>query len=147
MLTRPITRYAKSGEASIAYQMVGEGDCTLVLVGGPASHLDLEWENPNTERALLRLGSFARVIRFDRRGTGVSDPVAEAPTLEQHMDDLRAVMDDAGVERSAIMSGSDAGLGVMFAATYPERVSELVLWGVAVRGADLVTPELAEFFG
>ena len=146
MLTRPITRYAKSGDASIAYQVLGEGDCSLVLVGGPASHLDIEWENPNTERALLRLGTFARLIRFDRRGTGVSDPVVDPPTLEQQMDDLRAVLDHAGVERTAIMSGSDAGLGAMFAATYPEQVSELILSGVAVRGADLITPELGEFF-
>jgi len=123
----------------------GEGDCNLVLVGGPASHLDLEWENPIAERALLRLGSFANVIRFDRRGTGLSDPVVEPPTLEQQMDDLRAVMEDFGVERVAIWSGSDAGLGAMFAATHPKRVSELVLWGVAIRGADLATPELERF--
>ena len=145
MLTRPTTRYAKSGDASIAYQVCGEGDCNLVLVGGPASHLDLEWENPIAERALERLGSFANVIRFDRRGTGLSDPVAEPPTLEQQIDDLRAVMQDAGVERAAIWSGSDAGLGAMFAATHPTQVSELILWGVAVRGADLATPELEEF--
>src|ERR687895_36087 len=146
MQTPPTTRYAKSGDASIAYQVLGEGGCDLVLIAGPASHLDLEWENPLAERALLRYGSFARVIRFDRRGTGVSDPVVDPPTLEQQMDDLRAVLDDAGVERTAIMSGSDAGLGAMFAATYPEQVSELILWGVAVRGADLITPELGEFF-
>jgi class 3 adenylate cyclase len=145
MLTKPTTRYAKSGEASIAYQVFGEGNCSVVLVGGPASHLDLEWENPMAERALLRIASFARVVRFDRRGTGVSDPVDKPPTLEQQMDDLRAVMEHAGLERVAVWSGSDAGLGAMFAATYPEQVSELILWGVAVRGADFVTDELGEF--
>jgi len=146
MLSQPITRYAKSGDASIAYQVSGEGDCDLVLVEGPASHLDLEWENPLTERALLRIASFARTIRFDRRGTGVSDPVVDPPTLEQQMDDLRAVMEDAGVERAALWSGSDVGMGAMFAATYPKHVSELILWGVPIRGADFLTPELADFF-
>src|SRR5918999_1716225 len=114
MSTRPIIRYAKSGDASIAYQVFGEGGCDLVLVGGPASHLDLEWENPMAERALLRIASFARVVRFDRRGTGVSDPVDRPPTLEQQMDDLRAVMDAVGLERTALWSGTDAGLGAMF---------------------------------
>jgi pimeloyl-ACP methyl ester carboxylesterase len=145
MLTRPTTRYAKSGDASIAYQVYGEGDCDLISIGGPASHLDLEWENPLAERAAARIGSFARVIRFDRRGTGVSDPVIDPPTLEQQMDDLRAVMEDVGVERAALFSGSDVGLGAMFAGTYPDQVSELILWGVPVRGEDFVTPELAEF--
>jgi class 3 adenylate cyclase/pimeloyl-ACP methyl ester carboxylesterase len=146
MVTRPTTRYARSGDASIAYQVFGEGECDLVFVGGPASHLDLDWEHPRSERALLRIGSFARVIRFDRRGTGVSDPVVDPPTLEQQMDDLRAVMEDVGVERAALFSGSDVGLGAMFAATYPKQVSELILWGVPIRGADFLTPELAEFY-
>jgi len=146
MLTRPATRYAKSGDASIAYQVFGEGGCDLAFVGGPASHLDLDWEHPLSERALLRIGSFARLFRFDRRGTGVSDPVVDPPTLEQQMDDLRAVMEDAGVERTALLSGSDVGLGAMFAATYPKHVTELILWGVPIRGADFLTPELAEFY-
>ncbi|HEX2232332.1 MAG TPA: adenylate/guanylate cyclase domain-containing protein [Thermoleophilaceae bacterium] len=145
MLTRPTTRYAKSGDASIAYQVYGEGDCDLVLIAGPASHVDLEWENPLAERAARRLASFARVIRFDRRGTGVSDPVVDPPTLEQQMDDLRAVMGEAGVERAALWGGSDVGLAAMFAATYPDQVSELILYGVPVRGEDFVTPELADF--
>jgi class 3 adenylate cyclase len=143
MQTPPTTRYAKSGDASIAYQVLGEGGCDLVLIAGPASHLDLEWENPLSERALLRIGSFARVVRFDRRGTGLSDPVVDPPTLEQQMDDMRAVMEDVGLERVALWSGSDVGLGAMFAATYPEHVSELVLWGVAIRGRDF-SPERGE---
>jgi class 3 adenylate cyclase/pimeloyl-ACP methyl ester carboxylesterase len=145
MATRPTTRYAKSGDASIAYQVFGEGGCDLVLVGGPASHLDLEWENPLAERALVRIGSFARTIRFDRRGTGVSDPVVDPPTLEQQMDDLRAVLEDVGVERAALWSGSDVGLGAMFAATHPDQLSELILWGVPIRGEDFLTQELDEF--
>jgi class 3 adenylate cyclase/pimeloyl-ACP methyl ester carboxylesterase len=87
----------------------------------------------------------ARSRRFDRRGTGISDPVIEPPTLEQQMDDLGAVMADAGMDRAAIWSGSDLGLGAMFAATYPDRVSELVLWGVSMRPADYLTPELSEY--
>jgi class 3 adenylate cyclase len=144
MVTTPTTRYAKSGDASIAYQVIGEGPVDLVSVGGPASHIDLEWENPIAERALERLASFTRLVRFDRRGTGLSDPAERAPTLEQQMDDLRAVMDAVGLERTALWSASDAGLGAMFAATHPERVTALILWGVTARGADVITPQMGE---
>jgi class 3 adenylate cyclase len=144
MATTPTTRYAKSGEASIAYQVIGEGPVDLVSVGGPASHIDLEWENPIAERALERLASFTRLVRFDRRGTGLSDPAERAPTLEQQMDDLRAVMDALGLERTALWGASDAGLGAMFAATYPERLTALILWGVTARGADVITPQMSE---
>jgi class 3 adenylate cyclase len=144
MLTTPTTRYARSGDASIAYQVIGEGPVDLVSVGGPASHIDLEWENPLTERALERLASFTRLVRFDRRGTGLSDPVERPPTLEQQMDDLRAVMDAVGLERTALWGSTDAGLGAMFAATYPERLTALMLWGVTARGADVITPEVTE---
>jgi class 3 adenylate cyclase len=146
LVTTPRTRYAKSGEASIAYQVVGEGQVDLVYVGGPASHLDLEWENPNAARAIERIASFARLVRFDRRGTGLSDAVDRPPTLEQQMDDLRAVMDAVGVERTAVFGGTDAGLGALFAATYPEEVTALILWGVAARAADYLTPQLAQRF-
>jgi class 3 adenylate cyclase len=141
-LTTPQTRYAKSGEASIAYQVVGDGPVDLVFVSGPASHVEVEWENPDGARALEQLASFTRLVRFDRRGTGLSDPVERPPTLEQQMDDLRAVMAAVGLERTAIFGGTDAGLGALFAATYPEEVTALVLWGVAARAADYVTPEL-----
>jgi class 3 adenylate cyclase len=141
-LITPQTRYAKSGEASIAYQVVGDGPVDLVFVSGPASHVEVEWENPDGARALEQLASFTRLVRFDRRGTGLSDPVERPPTLEQQMDDLRAVMAAVGLERTAIFGGTDAGLGALFAATYPEEVTALVLWGVAARAADYVTPEL-----
>jgi class 3 adenylate cyclase len=144
MPTTPTTHYAQSGEASIAYQVIGEGPIDLVSIGGPASHLDLEWENPLTERAYERVASFSRLVRFDRRGTGLSDAVERPPTLEQQVDDLRAVMDAVGFERAALWGGSDAGLGAMFAATYPDRVTALILWGVTARGAELITPELGE---
>ena len=140
----PTTRYATSGDASIAYQVVGDGPVDLVSIGGPASHLDLEWENPMAARVLERLGSFARVVRFDRRGTGLSDPVERPPTLEQQADDLRAVMDAIGLEKAALWAGSDAGLGALFAATHPDRVNALILWGVAARGADIITPGTQE---
>jgi pimeloyl-ACP methyl ester carboxylesterase len=145
MLTLPKTRYAKSGDASIAYQVVGDAPVDLVWIGGPAGHLDVEWDNPDAAQALEQLASFTRLVRFDRRGTGLSDPVDRPPSLEQQMDDLRAVMDTVGLERTALFGGSDAGLGALFAATYPERVTALVLWGVAARGADAVTPEKLAF--
>jgi class 3 adenylate cyclase/pimeloyl-ACP methyl ester carboxylesterase len=144
MAITPTTRYAKSGEASIAYQVMGEGPLDLVSIGGPVSHLDVELENPLAKRAYERMASFARLVRFDRRGTGLSDPVESPPTLEQQMDDLCAVMDAAGLEQTALWGGSDVGLGAMFAGTYPERVTALILWGVAARGEDIITPAVGE---
>ncbi len=142
----PPVRYAKSGDAHIAYQVVGDGPIDLVYVGGPAAHLDMEWENPLAARAMEETGRFARLVRLDRRGTGLSDPLVGPPTLDQQMDDLRAVMDAVGLERAALFGGTDAGLGAMFAGTHPDRITALVLWGVAARAADAITPELAEKF-
>ncbi|HEX6229259.1 MAG TPA: adenylate/guanylate cyclase domain-containing protein [Solirubrobacterales bacterium] len=131
---RPETRYARSGEIGIAYQVVGEGEMDLVIAFPFVSHLDLVWENPRQARFIQRLGSFARVILFDRRGTGLSDPAAGAPTLEERMDDVRAVMDAAGSERAALFGMSEgATMCMLFAATYPERTSALVLWGAMAR--------------
>ena len=125
----------------IAYQVMGEGDLDLVLVGGPASHLDLQWEEPDTARSVERFASFARVVRFDRRGTGLSDPVESAPTLEQQMDDLRAVLDAVGVERVALLGAVEAGLCAMYTASYPDQVSALVLVNVAPAGGLVLTEE------
>jgi class 3 adenylate cyclase len=142
MATPPVTGYARSGEASIAYQVVGEGPPDLVFVGGPASHLDIQWEEPSTARGFERLASFSRLVRFDRRGTGLSDPVERAElTLEQQMDDLRAVLRAASVERTALMGAMDAGLCAMYAASYPDEVSALVLVNVAPTGGTVVTDE------
>jgi class 3 adenylate cyclase len=128
------TRYARSGEVGIAYQAFGEGEMDLVLAFPFLSHLDLMWESPAISRFLRRLGSFARVLVFDRRGVGLSDPVAGAPTLEERMDDVRAVMDAAGSERAALLGMSEgATMCMLFAATYPERTSALVLWGAMAR--------------
>ena len=128
----PETRYARSGDVHIAYQRWGSGPLNLVFLPGWISHVELNWEEPALARFLDRLGSFATVAFFDKRGTGLSDPVplAELPTLEQRMDDVRAVMDDAGMEQAALMGISEGGaLGVLFAATYPGRTSALVLYG------------------
>src|SRR5438270_1377207 len=100
------------------------------------------WEEPATARSFRQLGTFARVAMFDRRGTGLSDPVSRPPTLEQQMDDLLAVLDDLGIEQTAIWGASDLGLGALFGATYPERVTALVLSSVSPRGASALRPEL-----
>ena len=125
----PETRYAKSGDVNIAYQVVGGGPLDLVYVPGWISNIELMWEEPAHARLLQRLASFSRLILFDKRGTGMSDPVPldRLPTLEQRMDDVRAVMDAAGSERAAIFGSSEGGLmSVLFAATYPERMRALI---------------------
>jgi pimeloyl-ACP methyl ester carboxylesterase len=130
MTAIPTTKYARSGDVHIAYQMVGEGSQNLVLVPGWVSHLEYAWEDPSFSRFLLRLASFSRLILLDRRGTGLSDRVNELPTLEQRMDDVRAVMDAAGAEQAALFGISEGGpMSLMFAATYPARTSALVLYG------------------
>jgi class 3 adenylate cyclase len=130
----PETRYARSGEIGIAYQVFGEGETDLLLAFPFLSHLDLMWESPALSHFLRRLGSFARVLVFDRRGVGLSDPVPRPATLEERMDDVRAVMDAAGSERAALLGMSEgATMCMLFAATYPERTSALVLWGAMAR--------------
>jgi pimeloyl-ACP methyl ester carboxylesterase len=125
----PETRYAKSGDVNIAYQVVGDGPFDLVYVPGWVSNIGLMWEEPAHAHLLRRLASFSRLILFDKRGTGLSDPVPvdRLPTLEQRMDDVRAVMDAAGSERAALFGSSEGGLmSVLFAATHPERTRALV---------------------
>ncbi len=134
MTTSPETRYAKSGQVHIAYQVVGNGPPDLVLVPGWVSHIEYAWEEPSFSQWLRRLVSFSRLILLDRRGTGLSDRVADLPSLEQRMDDVRAVMDAAGSERAALFGISEGGpMCMMFAATYPERTSALVLYGTFAR--------------
>jgi len=130
MSTVPETKYARSGNFHIAYQVIGGGSLDLVFVHGWISHIEHLWEEPSIARFLRRLASFSRLILLDKRGTGLSDPVAldELPTLEQRMDDVRAVMDAAGSERAALLGTSEAGaLNLLFAATYPERTAALIL--------------------
>lgn len=127
---RPETRYAKSGEVHIAYQVIGDGPRDLVLSPGFISNLDLHWEEPGYSRLLRTLGGSARVIHFDKRGTGLSDRVGGIPTLEERMDDVRAVMDAAGSRSAAIFGASEGGaMAMLFAATYPRRTKALILYG------------------
>ena len=129
-IDQPETRYARSGEASIAYQVLGDGPHDLVFATGLVSHLDLQWTNRAWARFLNRLASFSRLIMFDKRGTGLSDPVSGAPTFEELMDDARAVMDAVGSQRAAVLGYSEGGLlAALFGATYPERTEALILWG------------------
>jgi pimeloyl-ACP methyl ester carboxylesterase len=124
----PETRYAKSGDLNIAYQVTGDGPFDLVFVPGYVTHLELHWDIPSFVPVLERLGSFSRLIRFDKRGTGMSDPVSGAPTLEARMDDVRAVMDAVGSRRAAFFGLSKgAAMALLFAATYPERMAALVV--------------------
>lgn len=126
----PATRYAKSGDVHIAYQVVGDGPSDVVFIPGWASHLELAWSDPGMAYVLNRFASFSRLIRFDKRGTGLSDPVVGAPTLEERMDDLRAVMDAAGSERAVLFGECEGGaMSVLFAATHPDRTEGLVVYG------------------
>jgi pimeloyl-ACP methyl ester carboxylesterase len=130
---QPKTRYAKSGPLNIAYQVVGDGPFDLIWVPGWISNVEESWQVPEHAHFLRRLAAFSRLILFDKRGTGLSDPVAldRLPTLEERMDDVRAVLDAAGSEHAAVVGSSEGGnLSVLFAAAHPERVRALVLIGV-----------------
>lgn len=127
-------RYARSGDLRIAYQQFGDGEFDLLISPGFISNLDLAWEMPPFRMILDRLGSFARCVVFDKRGTGLSDRDLGFGSLEERMDDLRAVLDDAGIERAALFGYSEGGpLSLLFAASYPERVSALALYGSMAR--------------
>jgi class 3 adenylate cyclase/alpha-beta hydrolase superfamily lysophospholipase len=130
----PETCYARSGDVRIAYQVVGDGPFDLVFVPGYVTHLELAWKLPNFGAWLAEMASFSRLIKFDKRGTGMSDPVSGAPTLETRMDDVRAVMDAVGSRRAALFGLSEgASMSALFAATYPERTAALVLRSALAR--------------
>ena len=130
----PRTRYARSGDLAIAYQVVGSSGPDLVMVPGFVSHLEWAWQEPSLTRFLERLASFSRLILFDKRGTGLSDPVAGPALLEERVDDLRAVMDAAESERAALLGVSEGGsMAMLFAAQHPERTRALVLYGAIPR--------------
>jgi class 3 adenylate cyclase/alpha-beta hydrolase superfamily lysophospholipase len=134
----PETRYARSGDVNIACQVMGDGPVDIVLVPGLTSNIEMFHELPGYTATLRRLARFARVITFDKRGQGLSDRITGAPSLEQRMDDVRAVMEKIGSRRAAILSFSEgACMSALFAATYPERVSHLILLGGFSRSADL----------
>lgn len=153
MAAPPQTRYAKSGEVNIAYQVLGEGPPDLVLVPGWVSNIEVFWEHPAPAGFLSRLASFCRLILFDKRGTGLSDRVANIPSIETRMDDVRAVMDAAQSERAVLFGYSEGGpMCTVFAATYPARAAGLIMHGSyarRVRAADYpwgVEPEAMERF-
>jgi pimeloyl-ACP methyl ester carboxylesterase len=128
---KPRTRYTKSGNLNIAFQVVGNGPVDLVYVQGWVSHIDMLWEDPKIADFLTKLSSFSRLILFDKRGTGLSDRVSETSTLEERMDDIRSVMDAVGSERAVLFGHSEGGtVSLLFAATYPQRTVALVTFGV-----------------
>ena len=141
-LVPPETHYAKSGDLRIAYQVVGSGPFDLVLVPGYVTNVELFWERPEWANFLSRLAGFSRLILFDKRGTGLSDRVAGIASLEERMDDVRAVMDAAGSERAALFGMSEGSpLSLLFAATYPQRVQALVMYGGYARHPRLSSEE------
>lgn len=126
----PVTRYTRSGDGNVAWQMFGDGPVDLVLVPGFISHLEHDWKSPTQATWLRRLGALARVVAFDKRGTGLSDRVGRVLTLEERVDDIRAVMDAAGLERAVVFGVSEGGaLAALFAATHPERTIGLMVYG------------------
>ena len=116
---QPVTQYAKSGDVHIAYQAFGDGPINLVMVPGFVSNIENYWDEPDLARSLRRLGSYARVVTFDKRGTGLSDRVAELPGLDQRMDDLRAVMDAAGMAQAALLGISEGAPLTVFSSLQP----------------------------
>jgi class 3 adenylate cyclase len=130
----PKTCYARNGDARIAYQVIGEGPLDLMMVPGFVSNVEYLWELPRVPAVLERLASFARVITWDKRGTGLSDPVQHLPPLEERMDDMLAVLDAAGSRQAALFGVSEGGpLSILFTATHPRRVTALALYGAAPR--------------
>ncbi|HET8772999.1 MAG TPA: alpha/beta fold hydrolase [Thermoanaerobaculia bacterium] len=159
-----VTRYARSGSVNIAYQVVGDGPVDLVFVMGWVSHIEMFWQEPMVARFLRELASFSRLILFDKRGTGLSDavPISQLPTLEERMDDVRAVMHAAGSTRAVVMGVSEGGtMSSLFAATHPEHTAGIVIiggyarrlraddypWGVAVEDRERFIEALQRDWG
>ena len=145
---QPTTRYAKSGDLHIAYQVFGEGPLNVVFTPPAFTNVEHWWDEPDISRWLLRLASYARVVMFDKRGNGLSDRVTGLPGLDQRMDDLRAVMDAVGMEQAALLGISEGGpLSAMFAGSHPDRCRALVLYGSFARFASWFPTEeaFAEF--
>ena len=132
----PKTRYARNGDARIAYQVIGDGPSDLIVVPGFVFNVEYLWEIPGVAAVLERFASYARLITWDKRGTGLSDPLLRLPPLEERMDDMLAVLDAAGSEQAALFGVSEGGpLSILFTATHPQRVSALVTYGAAPRMA------------
>ena len=142
----PETRYARAGDVSIAYQAFGRGSLDLVLLSTFWNQIEHHWELPSFARALERLASFTRVIMLDKRGSGLSDRVAGTPSAEERMDDIRAVMEAVGSHRAALFGASEGGtLSALFAATYPERVEALIIYGSTADWAETLGEATLEF--
>jgi len=138
----PEIKYVRNGDVSIAYQVLGKGPVDIIYVPPFVSNLDLQWQEPEQARYLQRLASFSRLVMFDKRGTGLSDRTGIA-TLEERMDDVRAVMDAVGLERGVVFGTSEGGaMSLLFTATYPERVQALILYGAYAR--QVATPDYPE---
>jgi pimeloyl-ACP methyl ester carboxylesterase len=135
MAATPETQYVKSGEVHIAYQVLGDGPTDLVFVSGFTSHCEHQWEEPTLAQSLRRMASFSRLIWMDKRGTGLSDPVApDRLSLELRMRDMNAVLDAVGSTRAALLGASDGGpMCTLYASTYPDRVSHLILYAAWAR--------------
>lgn len=141
----PVTRYAASGDVNIAYQTMGAGPVDIIMVPGLISHVEFTHEMAGYTAFLRRLSTFSRVVTFDKRGQGLSDRISGAPSLEQRMDDVRAVMDDVGSQRAVVVGFSEGcPMSVLFAATYPERIAQLVLFGGFALASALVPNDLEE---
>ncbi len=133
-LVLPKTKYARSGEVRIAYQITGDGPFDVIWAPGTMSHLDLDWEIPQRALFFESFSKFCRLIRFDKRGTGLSDRPVHMATLEERTDDIRAVMDDVGIKSANVFGVSEGGsMASLFAATYPQRVDSLLIWGAQAR--------------
>ena len=127
-------QYAKSGDLFIAYQVTGDGPVDLIWSPGATSHLEIQWENPYAVRFIERLSSFCRLIRFDKRGTGMSDRPLTVATLEERTDDIRAILDSVKSESAHLFGVSEGGsMTMLFAATQPQRTRSLALWGALPR--------------
>ena len=130
----PTTRYAYSDDVCIAYQATGEGPLDVIFAPGTMSHLDMDWENPQRAMFFERFSKFCRLVRFDKRGTGLSDRPTKMATLEERTDDIRAVMDAVGIQRAHVFGVSEGGsMACMFAAMYPERTQSLIIWGAQAK--------------
>jgi class 3 adenylate cyclase/pimeloyl-ACP methyl ester carboxylesterase len=146
-LGMPETRYAHSGDINIAYQTMGHGPLDIIIVPGAFSHVEFNHELPGFTAFLDRLSRFARAVTFDKRGQGLSDRVSGVPSLEERMDDVRAVMDAIGSQRAILLGFSEGSpMSVLFAATYPERVSHLILFGGYARAGYSVSDEALEAY-
>ena len=133
-MIQPKTSYACNGDVNIAYQVIGDGPRDLLFIPAFVSHLDLYWTAPETTAFFRRLASFSRLILFDKRGTGLSDPASGVATLEERMEDVRAVLDACGSQQAALFGLSEGGpMSLLFAATYPERTTALITFGSFAR--------------